>query len=143
MNPAQDLSRSIKAGTMLINEDLLLPKLLEVNTNACSPRWRSVGVLDSFSLGHKLNAVGWHLCFLADHVTAIAFGHGREKSLQKAVQRIAAKVTALGWNCLELTQIARKHFVGVPYIAISAHSYHIQQGWKLQSLEERRRLQHG
>lgn len=34
-------------------------------------------------------------------------------------------------NCIELTQIAKKHFLGVPYIAISAHSYHIQQGWYL------------
>lgn len=142
MKPAQVLPNSLKAGTMMVQEGLLLPKLLEMESDAYSQRWRSVKALDSFSLGHRLDAVGWHLFFVAGQVTTVAFGLGGTRSLHKAVQRIAAKVRALDLNCLELTEIDRKHFLGLPYIAISAHSYHIQQGWQLQTFETRRRLQH-
>ena len=130
---------SLKTGAMMVQEGLLLPPVAGMETDGYSPRWRSVKTLDSHSLGRKLDAVGWHLFFVAGHVTAVAFGRGGEKSLRKAVLRIAAKVRALELNCLELTQIARKHFLGVPYIAISAHSYHIQQGWCLHTADERRR----
>lgn len=140
MKPVQALPESLKAGTMMVREGLLLPNLLDVETDAYSRRWRSVKSLDSFSMGRKLDAVGWHLFFVAGHITTIALGLGGEKSLHKAVQRIAAKVSALELNCLELTKISRKHFLGLPYIEISAHSYHIQPGWQLQSADERRRF---
>lgn len=130
---------SLKLGAMMIREGLQLPKLLDVETDAYSRRWRSVETLDSFGLSHMLDVVGLHLFFVAGQVKTIAFGFG-EKSLRKAVQRIAAKVKALELNCLELTEITKRHFLGVPYIAISAHTYHIQQGWQLQNLEERRRF---
>jgi hypothetical protein len=141
MKILQVLPGSLEAGTMMIQEGLPLPKLLEMETDAYSRRWRSVKALDSFSMGRKLDAVGLHLFFVAGHITTIAFGLGGERSVHKAVERIAAKVKALELNCLELTQIARKHFLGVPYIAISAHSYHIQQGWCLENADERRRSQ--
>ena len=139
MNSVQVLPKRLKAGTMMVQEGLLLPKLLKMETDPYSRRWRSVKALDSFSLGHMLDAVGWHLFFVVGRVTTVAFGLCGEKSLHKAVQRIAAKVRALDLNCLELTEVARKRFLGVPYIAISAHTYHIQQGWQLQNSEERRR----
>lgn len=128
---------SPKAGAMMLREGLQLPKLLDVKTNSYSRRWRSVETLDSFGLSRMLEAVGLHLFFLAGHVNTIAFGLG-EKSLHKAVQRIAAKVRDLELNCLELTEIANKHFLGIPYIAITAHAFHIQPGWQLLNLAERR-----
>ncbi len=138
MKRIQVLPKGLKAGTMMVREGLLLAKLPDVETSAYLKGWRSVTALDSFSLGRKLDAVGLHLFFLAGQVTTVAFGLGGENSLHKAVQRIAAKASALDLNCLELTKIAKKHFLGLPYIAISAHLYHIQQGYVLQNLEERR-----
>jgi len=120
MKPVQVVPRSLKAGTMMVQEGLLLPKLLEMETEAYSRGWRSVKALDSFSLGQKLTAVGWHLFFVAGHVTTIAFGRGGDKSLCRAVRRIATKVRALDLNSLELTEIVRKQFLGIPYVAISA-----------------------
>jgi hypothetical protein len=126
---------------MMVQDGWLLPKVPGIETDAYSRGWRSVQALDSFSMSRKLDAAGWHLFFVAGQVTTVAFGLGGERSVHKAVERIAAKVRALALNCLELTQIARKHFLGVPYIAISAHSYHIQPGWQLQNANERRRSQ--
>lgn len=139
MRAEQVLPGNIKAGTMMIEEGLQVPRL-DLESVAYLRQWRSVKTLDSSSLGRALDAVGWHLFFVAGQVTTVAFGLHGEKSLQKAVHRIAAQVRALNLNCLELTQITNKHFLGMPYIAISARSYHIQQGWQLQNMEQRRRM---
>lgn len=135
----QYLPNGIRAGTMMIRDGLHLPNVPGMETDAYSRQWRSVQALDSFNLGRKLDAIGWHLFFVAGRITTIAFGLAGEKSVNRAVQRIVAKVRALDLNCLELTTISRKRFLGLPYIEIFAHSFHIQQGWLLQSLEERRR----
>lgn len=139
MKAEQVLPGNIKAGTMMIEEGLQLPSL-DLESVAYSRQWRSVKTLDSSSLGRALDAVGWHLFFVAGQVTALAFGLAGERSLHRAVGRIVAQVRALNLNCLELTEITRKHFLGVPYISISAHSCHIQQGWQLQNMEQRRRM---
>jgi hypothetical protein len=134
MTPDNSVPCSASPGTMMVQEGLLFPDAVNLRTDAYSRGWRSVQALDSFSLGRNLAVGGWHLFFVAGHVTAIAFGHGN-KSLCLAVKRIAAKVRALNLNCLELTKIVRKRFLGIPYVAISAGSFHIQKGWQLQSTE--------
>jgi len=52
-----------------------------------------------------------------------------------------AKVKPLNFNCLEVTGIAAKRFLGVPYTVISAHSRHIQQSCYLDGDNARRRSQ--
>lgn len=133
-------SSTLKPGTMMIQEGLPLPKGL-LETDAYSRGWRTVKIINQPNLGRALDVAGWHLFFVVGRVTAVAFGLAGDRSRHKAVQRIAAKVRALNLNCLELIEIGTKHFLGVPYIAASAHTYHIQQGWRLQSAEERRHLQ--
>jgi len=41
------------------------------------------------------------------------------------------------FNCLEVTGIVAKRFLGVPYATVSAHSRHIQQSCLLDSVESR------
>jgi hypothetical protein len=48
------------------------------------------------------------------------------------------KVKPLNFNCLEVTAIAAKRFLGVPYTLISAHSRHIQQSCYLDGADGRR-----
>ncbi len=81
MKPVQASPESLKAGAMMVREGLLLPKVPGMETDVYSRRWRSVKVLDSFSMGRKLDAVGWHLFFVAGHITTVAFGFGGERSL--------------------------------------------------------------
>jgi hypothetical protein len=133
-------AESLQVGAMMVRDGLLPPKLPGMETEACLLRWLSVKTLNSFMLSRKLETVGLHLFFVVGSVTSFAFGIEGGRRLHKTVQRIAAKVMALGFNCLELTEIHRKHFLGVPYITISARTYHIQQGWQLKNMEERRAL---
>jgi hypothetical protein len=41
------------------------------------------------------------------------------------------------FNCLEVTGIVAKRFLGMPYTVVSAHSRHIQQGCELDDVQRR------
>jgi hypothetical protein len=53
------------------------------------------------------------------------------------LQRILAKVKPEHFNGLEVTGIVASRFLGVPYVTVSAHSRHMQQGCYLDSSEAR------
>jgi hypothetical protein len=131
---------TIHAGTMMIQEGLLLPPTVALESDSYSEGWRSVRTLDSFSLDRSIRTSGWHLFFMAEQLQAIVLGGG-EKSVSRGVKRIAVEVRSLGFNCMGLTQIVKRHFLGIPYVMISAHPYHIQESCLLQSTDVRRRLQ--
>ena len=134
-------SRRPTAGVMLVQEGLLVPNAVKMETDAYSQGWRSVRDLDSSSLGRALAAGGWHLFFIAGHLRSIAFGRGGNKSLRRAIAHITSQVRKLNFNCLELSDIRKKNFLGIPYVLVLAHSYHIQQGLQLQDNAVRGRSQ--
>lgn len=123
---------------MLIQAGLPLPKTMDMETDAFSQEWRSVRALDCLSLGRNIDAFGWHLFFIAGDITTKAYGRDEQKSLRRAVKRIAGQVRELNFNCLELTGIVRKDFWGVPYVLVSAHPCHIQEGREIQDRDVRR-----
>lgn len=66
------------------------------------------------------------------------FGAVSENDVRKALMRIIARKSEQNFNCLEVTGITAKHFLGVAYTVVTAHSRHIQQGWLLDGLGQRR-----
>ncbi|MFY9560523.1 MAG: hypothetical protein WAQ52_09845 [Terriglobales bacterium] len=79
---------------------------------------------------------------MAAEVKAMFFGALGAQGIQNALQRILAKVKRQHFNGLEVTEIVAKHFLGVPYAIVAAHSRHIQQSCYLDSDEARRTSQH-
>ena len=65
---------------------------------------------------------------------------GTEKIL-KALKRILEKVKPHQFNGLEVTEIVARHFLGVPYVTVSAHSRHMQQSCYLNSAAARQTSQ--
>ena len=57
------------------------------------------------------------------------------------MRRILGKVRPQGFNCLEVTGIVAKRFLGMRYGTVSAHSRHIQQGCYLDEASIRRAVQ--
>jgi hypothetical protein len=92
------------------------------------------------ALDREIHAAGWNFFFMAAQVKVTFFGAIETKSIQKAVGRILGKLKPMNFNCLEVTGIVAKRFLGVPYTVISAHSRHIQQGWSLDGVDERGRF---
>jgi hypothetical protein len=57
------------------------------------------------------------------------------------LKRILAKVKPQHFNGLEVTGIVARHFLGVPYVTVSAHSRHMQHNCNLDSNEARQTSQ--
>ena len=124
------MSDLAKAGKILIREDTLLPKGLQLETQPYAPGWRLVKNFDGHSLGRKIEEAGWTFFLLAGHSNVTVFGFDEEKTVRRAVERILANPRLKNFNALEITRVSSaisKRFLGVTYVTLSAHSRHIQE----------------
>jgi hypothetical protein len=78
---------------------------------------------------------------MATEVKAMVLGALGAKRIQKALKRILEKVKGQHFNSLEVTGIAERWFLGVPYVVVSAHPRHVQQSCYLDSAEARQTSQ--
>jgi|CZKR01.1.fsa_nt_gi hypothetical protein len=133
------MTPTIQVGTILIGEEP--PRMAEALALQSDPyleNWSVVRALDGFALDDKIHAAGWNFFFMAAEVKVMFFGATGAKKIQNALKRIFEKVKPQNFNCLEVTGIGTKHFLGVPYTSVSVHSRHIQQSSQLDSIENRR-----
>ena len=131
----------IVAGTVMMRAGLLLPRGVTVTTNSYSRTWDVITAPDAFAIDHSLRAVGWNFFFAAAAVHAVTVGRREGKNARQAVDRVLSRVRAQHFNCLEITEISTKHFLGIPYMSVSAHARQIQQGQTLTDLRGRREAQ--
>jgi hypothetical protein len=96
-----------------------------------------VKTLDGVPLDRKIHAVGWNFFFVAAKVKVMFFSVLGGTKIQNALRRMLQKVREQHFNGLEVTGIASSHFLGGPYVTVSAHSRHMQRGCYLDSSEAR------
>jgi hypothetical protein len=121
------MPEAIKAGTILIKDGAFLPDPLLFESEPCATGWRLVKDLDGYGLHRKINEAGWTFFCLANETKATIFGFGGQKAVRRAVKRILANLKSSKFNSLEITRVASKSFLGVPYVSVSACSRHIQE----------------
>jgi hypothetical protein len=136
------MTATVQVGTILIEDLPFMAQPLELQSEPYSANWKVVEALDGLALGRKIQVAGWNFFFMAAEVKVMFFGAIGAKSLQNALQRMLKKVKPLNFNCLEVTGIVAKRFLGVPYTVVSAHSRHVQQSCYLDGAEARRKSQH-
>ena len=100
--------------------------------------WSLVKAVDRLVLDDKIHAARWNFFFIAEEIKSMFFGAIGEAKVRKALRRILAKVKQQNFNCLEVTAIVPRRFLGLPYATVAAHSRHIQQSCQLESIEARR-----
>jgi hypothetical protein len=115
-----------------------VPDCPGLETELCFGEWSVVKVSDAFALDRTIHAAGWNFFFMATEVKAMYFGFLGQEKIQSALKRILAKVKLQHFNGLEVTKIAARRFLGVPYVTVSAHSRHMQQSCNLDSSDVRR-----
>jgi len=132
---------SIQIGSILIKDQPLLTEHLGLESDSYSQNWSVIRGVNGFSLDRKVREAGWNSFFMAAEVQANAFGSIQSGSLRAALQRIFSKVRGEDFNCLEVTGIVTRNLLGIPYVVVSAHSRHVQKGWRLDHPLERRAAQ--
>jgi hypothetical protein len=128
---------TVQVGTILMKEWPGMPQLIGFETEPGFGEWSMVKVPDAFALDRKIHAAGWNFFFMAAEVKAMFFGSLKAPKVRSALKRILAKVRPQHFNGLEVTSIVARHFLGVPYVTVSAHSRHMQHSCNLDSAEAR------
>jgi len=121
------MTDKIKMGTILIEGGALLPDSLRFESEPYAKGWRLIKNLDGYGLDRKIRQAGWTFFYMAVEMKASVFGFGGEKALRRAVNRVLANLKSEKSNCLAITQVAAKRFLGLTYVTVSAHPRHIQE----------------
>jgi hypothetical protein len=122
------MSANNTSGTMLIRENTLLPPGLEVESEVFLAGWRIVKNFDRSALTRKIEGANWNFFYLAGEMRATVLGRDRSGTLRRAVKCVLAKQEGQKFNSLETTRVVSKRFLGIPFMRVTAHSRHIQQG---------------
>ncbi len=121
------MTDAIKTGTILIEGGASMPDSVRLEGGAYSNGWRSVNNLDLNQLDTAIHKAGWTFFFMAGEIKITAFGFDRERAVRRAVKRVITNVESHKCNCVEITEVSAKSFLGMPYVNVSAHSRHIQE----------------
>lgn len=130
------MSNTIQSGTILIQHSALLDSL-GVKGEIYSDEWCSFGTKESAEFGGKLRAAGWNFFFMADELRTLVPPWGGQKSVRAGVKRLLARTSAQQFNCLQLSNILRERFLGIPFVSIVAHARHVQKGTRIENLARR------
>jgi hypothetical protein len=127
MKEAQ-MTETNQSGTIFIREDTPLPGNLSIESEGFLPGWRVVRNLDRSTLAQNIESRKWYFFYLAGEMRATVLGRDQSGTLRRAVKCILAKQEEQKFNSLEITKTVSKRFLGIPFMRVTAHSRHIQQG---------------
>ena len=128
---------TVQVGAILMRDWPGMKKLLGLESEPYSGQWTLLKAVDVSALDRKIHAAGWNFFFMATEVKVMFFGSLGAAKVQNALTRIVERVKQQHFNGLEVTAIIARHFLGVPYVTVSAHSRHIQHSCHLDSAEAR------
>lgn len=104
-----------------------MPNLAGIESRSYSPAWRTMVGLNNFTAEKTLREADLHLFFLAGELRVLQPGWGTG-AIRRGVKRLLSMGRKSDTNCMEITQISPRRFLGLPYVAISAYRFHIQKG---------------
>jgi hypothetical protein len=121
------MTDALKTGTILIEKGALMPESVLLQSRPYSSGWTALSNLDLNQLDTAISKAGWTFFFMAGEIKISAFGFDREGAVRRAVKQVIANVESHKCNCVEITDVSLRSFLGMPYANVSAHSRHIQE----------------
>jgi hypothetical protein len=115
------------AGMMLVQDGTPLPEAFVLETAPYTAGWSSIENSTGGRLGRGLETAGWTFFYMADEIRVIGFGFEEPSRMHRAVRKVIQTVQGQHCNCLEITQLHRKSFLGLPCVKIVAHARQIQR----------------
>jgi hypothetical protein len=117
----------IHVGTMLIQDGTNTPESLVVGTECYSTGWSTIIGSTSAQLGKEIESAGWTFFYMANEIRTTGFGFNDLSRTARAVAHVINAVRREHCNCLEITQMRRRSFLGLSYTSLVAHARHIQR----------------
>jgi hypothetical protein len=117
----------IAVGDILIERGTYLPDSLTPPGESSQSGWSAVKS-DRPTYDREIKDAGWTNFFMAGEIKATVFGSDKQKALRTALKRLIEQVKSQRCNSIEITDVTAKSFLMVPYVRVSAHARHLQQG---------------
>src|SRR5258708_2482077 len=117
-----------RARIILIRENTPLAANLPIESEPFLLGWRVVKNLDRSALARNIDGANWNFFYLAGEIRATVLCRDRPGTLRRAVKCVLAKQEGQKFNSLEITKVVLKRFLGIPFMSVTAHSRHLQQG---------------
>jgi hypothetical protein len=127
------MTNTLHVGTLLIEDGTPRPELLVVSTEPYSARWSCIAKFTSAQLGREIESAGWTFFYMAGEIRTRSFGFNDQARTDRAVGRVMDAVKLQNCNCLEITQMRRGSFLGLPYTSVVAYARHIQKSRMFQT----------
>ena len=121
------MAQIIEIGTLLVKVGTIFPEGLLLESDPYLKGWGLVKNLSSSGLDRKLCAERWSFFYMAGEVTAMAFGSNSEETIRRAIKNVIANMESDRFNCLEISRVAAKSFLGLPYVTVAGHPRHVQE----------------
>ena len=121
------MAQTIEIGTLLVKSGTQMPESVQLESDPYLKGWKLLKNLSSSGMDRKLCEVGWTFFYMAGEVNAIAFGSDSEETTRRAVKKVIANMKSDRFNCLEISRVAAKSFLGLPYVTVAGHARHIQE----------------
>lgn len=117
----------IRAGMMLLEDGTGTPESFVLNIEPYSMGWSFIIDATAAQLGKDLEGAGWTFFYLAGAIHVSGFGLNDQSRTDRAMAHLIHAVKVQRFNCLEITQVTRASFLGLPYTKVAAHARHIQR----------------
>ena len=135
------MTPTVEVGTIVIGDRPRITQLLALEIEPYDDGWGVLRGINGAALDRKIHAAGWNFFFMAAERKVTFFGSLGTARIRNAMRRILGKARPQGFNCLEVTGIVARRFLGMRYGTVSAHSRHIQQSCSLDEVSIRRTAQ--
>jgi hypothetical protein len=117
----------IRSGTLLIQKGTKLPTSILLKGDPATNEWTAVeSGTELLQLKAELAGAGWNYFYMGA-VKQTVLGSG-PKRIASALKGVTAKLHLNKCNSLQIDEIAPHSWLGIPYVSVSAHCCHIQQG---------------
>jgi hypothetical protein len=121
------MADTITAGSIWFQEGTHLPKSLRLQSESDSNGWAAAKDARS-TFERAIQKEGWTYFFMAGEIKTTVFGFDRQKALRAALKRLITDLRSQHCNSIEITRVIGKSFLSVPYVSVSAHPRHLQEG---------------
>ena len=117
----------IQSGTLLIHKGTILPASILLKSSVTNDSFSAVqGGAELLQLKAELAQAGWTYFYMGA-VKQTVYGSG-PKRIALAMKGVTAKMRLNKCNSLQIDAITPHSVLGIPYLSVSAHCCHIQQG---------------
>jgi hypothetical protein len=138
---SQALPPAAEVGTVMIQEGVMLPEGLALDSCRYTVGWRTMRRADDFGIDRNLRKAGWQMFAVAGgNFHAMMLG-SLASGLRTTVIRLLARVRAQWFNSAEVTDITSGRFLGISYTSVTVCARHIQQGYPLADERSREQAQ--